>query len=173
MLHIPPQDLNTFTVIGDTLLSLAGDSVIWTVQVSENLGEKISKFEIKIVDIPYDKNTDSTAYITEANREAEIWLHSLKGIGQLELMVINLPEIAPTTIAPGEAEIIMGIECVNLAIESDVFIILKSLKFDVEDKDTSLITPPSLVITGFRVLSEDLVLGRATDLSQNPIVIRQ
>ncbi len=169
-LIIDPQDQNNFEIHDDLVLHVLDDSVVWTIRASENLNILPKIIKIKINDIPYDENTDNTAYIAEDNEVTDIQVFAATGVGRLELMVKRLTAIAPTVIAPGLTEIMMGFECTNLTTESGYFIKINSLKFDVEDKNHHLI-PPTSVISGFRVKKDNSIPGLATTILTNPIEV--
>ncbi len=165
-LLIDVQDPTSFTVIGDTLLFVENNPVIWTIQASNNLDEFPKIIKIKLFDIPNDENSDTTAYANNENRVTDVQVFT--GMAMIQLMIRKLPEIEPKAISPGITEIMMGIEFTNLTTDDGFPISVNALKFDIEDNQNDLIDPASL-ISGFRIRNNEFILGEAAFIVQNPI----
>ncbi len=167
-LIIDVQDRSSFLVIGDTMVSVENQEAIWTIQASENLDAIPKIIKVRILEIPFDENSNDEAYISNENQVDDVQVFTTAI--NIQLMVHKLPEIAPKTIAPGITAIMMGIEFTNLSNENGFPVQLKALKFDIEDNAGNLIAPES-VISGFRIQSDESVVGEAPSILHNPIEI--
>jgi len=170
-LIINVQDRKSFSVLGDTILPTINNSVNWIIRASKSIDTQPKIIKIKIHNKSFDENTDTTAYIAEDNKIYDVQVFTVVGMRRLELMVKQLPDIAPKTIAPGITDILMGIEFTNLASESGYPIKINLLKFDVEDRNNNLISP-TLVISGFRIRTDNSILGQTTPISENPVEVQ-
>ncbi len=168
-LIIDVQDRNSFQVIGDTALSVQTQPAIWTVQASEKLDAIPKIIKIKILDIPYDENTDEEAQVSIENQVADVQVYTT--IINVQLMIHQLSEVAPQVIAPGITADMMGIELENLSNEQGFPIQINALKFDIEDNAGNLIAPQSL-IAGVRIRSDGVAAGEAMSFLENPVEIR-
>ena len=167
-LFIDVQDRSSFRVIGDTLLSVENQPVIWTIQASEKLDVVPKIIKVRILDIPYDENSDEEAFSSIENQVADVQVYTT--VTNIPLMIRQLPEIAPKAIAPGITAIMMGIEFANLSNESEFPIQIKALKFDIEDNSGKRMSPQS-AIAGYRIRSDESIIGEAMQLIDNPIEI--
>lgn len=165
-LFINVPDRSSFQVIGDTLLPVENQPVKWTIQASEKLDAIPKIIKVRILEVPYDENSDEEAYISNENQVADVPVFTMTPY--VQLMVRSMPEVAPKTIAPGDAAIMMGIEFTNVSIQNGFPIQVNALKFDIEDKFGNLIAPQSL-IAGFKMRSDESVIGEAVSILQNPI----
>ncbi|MCU0644018.1 MAG: hypothetical protein MUC94_07120, partial [bacterium] len=167
-LIIDVQDRNSFRVVGDTLLPVENQPAIWTVHASEKLDAIPKIIKIRILDIPYDENSDEEAKIIIENQVADVQVFAT--VINFQLMVHKVPEIALKAIAPGITALMMGIEFTNLSNESGFPIQIEALKFNIEDNAGKLMSPQS-AIAGFRIRSDESVIGEAAPILYNPIEI--
>ena len=170
LLKIQIQEQEKFTVLGDSILPVGSDSVVWTIRAAQQLAMPIKPIKIKINQVPFDENTDTTAFMREENKSYDVQLFTTPGITLLELMIRSIPGMADDAIAPNTSGTLMGIELVNLSPEKGFPIRINGLEFDVEDKNNFLITPLS-AISGFRIKNNEVILGEASSFSQNPIEV--
>ena len=167
-LLIDVQDRSSFSVISDTVMSVENGSAIWTIQASNNMDITPKIIKIKIHEIPFDENSNQQVFVDSENRITDIQVFT--GVAVAQLMIRKLPEIAPKAIAPGITEIMMGIEFSNLMNDAGFLIRIDALKFDIENKQNDLITPSS-VISGFRIINDEFIIGEMAEFLQNPIEV--
>jgi len=167
-LKIDVQDTNSFTVIGDTLLSVENEPAIWIIQASDKLDVIPKIIKIKMFEFPYDENSNDEADVSNENLVADVQVFT--GVTNIQLMIRKLLEVEPKTIAPSITEIMMGIEFTNLINENEIPIQINALKFDIEDKVGNLIIPQSL-ISRFRIWNDEIIVGEAKSILHNPIEI--
>lgn len=169
-LKIQILDKEKFTVLGDTIQPVVNDTVIWTIRAAQQLKMPIKPIRIRINQPPFDENTNAIAFMNEDNETFDIQLYTTPGIALLELMIKSISGVADDVISPNSSGTLMGMEFANLSPEKGFPILLKGLKFDIEDKNNFLITPLS-VMSGFRIKKDGVILGEANSFSQNPIEI--
>ena len=166
-------DLNTeyFHVQEELVLPVKNDSVIWTIQTANNLPRQNWLIKVKVTEIPFDCNTNTTAYMLESNKAAEIVITSAStGVGRLELGVNQIPRVTPVAIVPGETSILMGLLFTNRVTETDYPILINGLKLEILDKTNQPIDPTG-VLSNLRVMKQNKVLGEAISITENPISI--
>jgi hypothetical protein len=160
-----------FEVLGEKSLGVLEEPVQWTIRASDSLNNDPQIISIIIDEIPFDENSNSEAYVEEMNGRAQIAVISELSLKPTEIMIHGIPDIAPTTIVPGEAAILMGVQFANVSQVEDRSVEIAGIKLLVEDGDGKRLSPTS-VVRNVNILSEGNVqLGKADGLTVNPIEI--
>lgn len=169
-LRLEIEDQTNFQIIGPDELPMTSDSVFWTIKTAAELPQDNWVLKVRIQDVPQDINTNSAAYVERDYKDIAVTSAS-GGVGRLELMIKKIPDVAPTSIVAGETKILLGITCTNLSANSEIPILLHSIKCDTYGKDGDLIYPFQ-TIAGIRILnSQHRVIAQSAEIYANPVTI--
>ncbi|MBD3288030.1 hypothetical protein GF337_04435 [candidate division KSB1 bacterium] len=169
-LRLDIEDDVNFQIISSDVVPLTTDSVTWRVRTSAELPQDNWVLKVGIHDIPEDVNTNSAAFVEKDYKDIPVTSAS-GGVGRLEFMVKKIPDIAPTSIIAGETKMLLGIACTNLSADSDIPILLKSIRFDTYGGEGDLIYPFQLM-SRIRILdSQHRSLAESSDIYANPVRI--